>query len=254
MKLPYVGYTYCIKFLKTGQVYYGSRCAKKCNPSEFWVTYFTSSKVIKKLIEEHSKDSFIFEIRKTFKTNPKDAQQWERRVLRRMNAGHDQRFLNKSNGVVPALSGWKNPFYGKKHSDEIRKLMSELAKERMQFPENNPMYGKKHSEETKEKMSLDRKGISYEGRYGVEKSKKIKAKASEKLSGPNNPMYGKNRSDMVGDLNPMKDTVTKKKHTESIRNRPKINCPHCQKEMDKGGFAVHKRALIKKGLFNFSDL
>ena len=62
----HIGYTYIIRFLPTGQVYYGSRCAYGCHPNEFWVTYFTSSKLITQMIQEHGVDSFVFEIRKQF--------------------------------------------------------------------------------------------------------------------------------------------------------------------------------------------
>jgi hypothetical protein len=37
MNLSYVGYTYFIKFLVTGQVYYGSRCDKEFEPGGFSV-------------------------------------------------------------------------------------------------------------------------------------------------------------------------------------------------------------------------
>lgn len=248
MNLSFVGYTYCIKFLPTGQVYYGSRCAKNCNPSEFWVKYFTSSKLVKKLINEYGKDSFVFEIRKTFADDPKKAQHWEKRVLRRINAGSSPMFLNKSNGVAPTLIGWKNPFYGKKHTDESRKIMSEKSKERTSNPTNNPMYGKKHKESTKQKMSVQRKGLTYEDRYGKERAEEIKLKASQKLSGCNNPLFGKKRPEITGLLNPMRDPVIIKKHADRVKNRPKILCTHCGCVMDNGGYTVHKKALTKKGI------
>ena len=46
--------------------------------------------------------------------------------------------------------GDKNPFYGRKHTDDSRK---KIAKNHADFRgENHPMYGKHHSEETREKM------------------------------------------------------------------------------------------------------
>lgn len=248
MNLSFVGYTYCIKFLPTSQVYYGSRCAKNCHPSEFWVKYFTSSKIVRQLIKEYGKESFIFEIRKTFSENPKKAQYWERKVLRRVNAGLNPLFLNKSNGVAPILSGWKNPFYNKKHTIESRKIMSEKAKERTTDPKNNSMYGKKHKESTKKKWSDQRKGVSYEDRYGKERAEEIKIKVSKKLSGTKNPMFGKKRPEMTGISNPMRDAAVIKKHADGVKNRPTILCTHCQRVMDNGGYAVHKKALAKKGI------
>lgn len=49
------------------------------------------------------------------------------------------------------LSGEDNPFYGKHHSDETKKVLSEKHKN-IYNGENNPMYGKHHSDETKEKI------------------------------------------------------------------------------------------------------
>ena len=46
---------------------------------------------------------------------------------------------------------YKNAFYGKKHTDKSRKIMSEKAKEHSAGEKNN-MYGKHHTESTKEKM------------------------------------------------------------------------------------------------------
>ena len=95
--------------------------------------------------------------------------------------------------------GEENPFYGKKHTDESRKRMSDsqkrlydegyvnpskglkrseearlkmsiAQKERLKDPTNNPMYGKHHSEETRQKLSESRKG---------------------KYTGEDNPFYGK---------------------------------------------------------------
>jgi hypothetical protein len=55
------------------------------------------------------------------------------------------------------FKGENNPMYGRNHSQETRKVLSKLAKERFSTPENNymfgrtgelsPMYGKKHSKE-----------------------------------------------------------------------------------------------------------
>jgi hypothetical protein len=63
--------------------------------------------------------------------------------------------------------------------------------------ENHPRYGTKHSKETIKRfveMRSKNKGKTYEEIYGVERAAEIKAKASAKLSGKNNPSYGKKAS------------------------------------------------------------
>lgn len=53
------------------------------------------------------------------------------------------------------FTGSKNPFYGKKHSEETRKIISEKAKLRIR--EKNPFFNKKHNEDTKKKMRNGRR-------------------------------------------------------------------------------------------------
>ena len=76
-------FTYLIKHIPSGKVYYGLRYAKKCHPSDLWTTYFTSSTDVEKLIKKDGKDAFLFEVRKTFSDRSK-AIEWEKKVLRRM--------------------------------------------------------------------------------------------------------------------------------------------------------------------------
>lgn len=47
------------------------------------------------------------------------------------------------------VSGMNNPMYGKHHTDDTKKAMSQKSNN---SGENNPMFGKKHSTETKVKM------------------------------------------------------------------------------------------------------
>lgn len=56
-------------------------------------------------------------------------------------------------------SGELAPMYGKKHSDDTKKRLSELNSAR--FKENHPMLGKKHSEESKNQMSATHLKIGY---------------------------------------------------------------------------------------------
>jgi hypothetical protein len=213
MNLSYVGYTYCIKFLVTGQVYYGSRCAKNCNPNEFWVTYFTSSKLVKSLIEQYGKESFAVEIRKTFTDDPKKAQEWERRVLRRIDAGRKSIFLNKSNGVAPILSGWKNPFYGKRHTDETKEKMKK-SRPSMQGDKNPRWKG------------------------GKDRRKFLGDDAARQQS----------HAEYMRRNNPMSNPESRKKLSEAALRRKSLKCAHCDKEFEPGGFSVHTRALAKKGI------
>lgn len=70
--------------------------------------------------------------------------------------------------------GYVNPSKGLRRSEEAKRKMSISQKERLKDPTNNPMYGKHHSEETRQKLSESRKG---------------------KYTGEDNPFYGKHHSE-----------------------------------------------------------
>ena len=75
------------------------------------------------------------------------------------------------------------------HTDDTKKALSDLYK-----GENNPFYGKHHTEETRkrisEKIKSERCGEN-NPMYGKHLNKEHKQKISEKLSGENHPFYGK---------------------------------------------------------------
>jgi len=154
-----IPYTYLLKHIPTNKYYYGVR------------------------FRRYGKKSFIFEIRKTFKTK-QDAINWENKVLRRMKVVQREDFLNQSDNkyVDPKLlskirKGKNNPMYGVKMSEEHKKkikntlikrykTMVHPSKGRKHTPaflrflsklnsgKNNPMYGKKLSKEARKKMSI----------------------------------------------------------------------------------------------------
>lgn len=91
---PVKAYTYLLKHIPSGRVYYGSRQAS--NPaSDLFISYFSSSKRVHSLLAEDGIDSFSFEIRRTF-PDYDSARRWEIMVLRRMNVISDDKWLNLS--------------------------------------------------------------------------------------------------------------------------------------------------------------
>ena len=98
MKNPitiYIPYTYLIGWSKLNKFYYGVRTARNCNPSDLFVSYFTSSKQVKRMIKEYGNPDII-QIRKTF-LDKGSATKWESKVLRRINASSRNDFLNLCN-------------------------------------------------------------------------------------------------------------------------------------------------------------
>lgn len=78
----------------------------------------------------------------------KGRKQSEETIQKKRNIVRSQEFKDK---ISNAVSGEKNPFYGKHHTEETRKKISESLK-----GQKNPMYGKHHTEETRKKISETR--------------------------------------------------------------------------------------------------
>ena len=161
-----IPFTYLIKHVPTNRYYYGVRFKKGCHPYDLWTKYFTSSRKVKGLIKKYGKKSFIFEIRKTFKTI-EQAINWEHNVLRRMKVIYRKDFLNQSDSKT--INFWKgkklskqhkerigvhskgenNPRYGVKLGKKQKKQISESLKKWFKNPKNkHPWLGRKHSKKT----------------------------------------------------------------------------------------------------------
>lgn len=90
-------YYYKLKFKPTGQYYVGIQYGKHADPSNLWNKYFTSSKVIKKMISVYGLDAFEVKVTKVFVTKH-EAMEYERKVLLRTKANTNDKMLNKSLG------------------------------------------------------------------------------------------------------------------------------------------------------------
>lgn len=174
-------YTYLIFCKPTSQWYYGVRYAKKCAPEEFWKTYFTSSKKVKKLIEKYGKESFIYEIRKTFK-DKQSALIWERKVLIRMNIMERADCLNMAiTGNFPYCQEAMRKTNKIKYGVEFPFQNSETQKKIMENRTENHYVDiqKKIKQTSKEKYGLDhflasekvknKTKETFKEKYGVER-------------------------------------------------------------------------------------
>jgi NUMOD3 motif len=137
-------YTYLIGWSSLDKWYYGSQYNKKANPKDLWVKYFTSSKYVKKFVEENG-DPDIIEVRKIFST-AKDVRNYEHKILKKLKVIKKEKWLNKTDNISIAPE-CANP--GRKLSEEHKKKISESNKGRPGI-----WLGCKFSEETKKKMSL----------------------------------------------------------------------------------------------------
>jgi len=132
----YIPYTYLIGWTKLNFWYYGVRYARGCNPSDFWVTYFTSSKRVKLFRIEYGEPDII-QIRKTF-LNKKSALEWEHKVLRRLKVTRKDYWLNETDNKSIVNNKETRLLIGQKVSKSLK--------------------GRKFTEEHCKNISLSKKG------------------------------------------------------------------------------------------------
>ena len=225
-------YTYLVKFKPTGKVYYGSRCQNytKFNrtPAEdFWNHYTTSSENINNLIEEHGKDAFEYEIRRTF-NSVEDMADWETRVLTRSR-------------VLERQDRWMNGnVAGKKILTEAgAKVISATHKD------------KPKTEDHKKNLSASQKGKSKVN--SKNKTPEYRALMSKLKAGVNNPMYGKGcTEERAANISaakkgkpaknkgiPMTEEQKAAIRATKAATKTYLTCEHCSKTVYKPNYFQH---------------
>lgn len=120
--------------------------------------------------------------------------------------------------------GEKNPNYGKTHTDEAKRKISEKTKERYKDKTKCPMYGKTFSDEHKKKISKNRKGKCVgkdNPNFGNPVSDERKQKQSESMKGrfvgEKNHFYGKTHTDEA--KRKVSEKNTGKKRSDEVKQK-----------------------------------
>lgn len=186
---------YIIRHKPSGKLYAGVKYAKNhCNSQTFMTEYGyqTTSKVVKRIIEEETLSSFEIDRIRHF-NSAEEAIVYEERFLNKVNAMQHEKFLNKCNGgrtfrCVSLSEETKSKLKGQRRSDETKKKMKEGCKRRPPLSEEvkdklrELRTGKKMSSETKQKISeasKNRKPISEETRQKMRDSCKNRKPMSD---------------------------------------------------------------------------
>jgi hypothetical protein len=222
-------YTYLVKFKPTGKVYYGSRCQNytKFNrtPAEdFWNHYTTSSENINNLIDEHGKDAFEYEIRRTF-NSVEDMANWETRVLTRCR-------------VLERQDRWMNGNVAGK------KILTEAGAKTISATHKD----KPKTEEHKKNLSASQKGKPKIN--SKNKTPEYRELMSKLKAGANNPMFGKPcTAERAANISaakkgkpahnkniPMTEAQKQKIKETKEKNKVMLTCEVCGKTMRQANF------------------
>ena len=113
-------YTYSIKHLPTNKIYYGVR---KSTTVDIGTIYFSSSKLVKQMLQEEPIENFEFKVRQIFQSY-EEARLHETRVLSRIQAVTNPMMLNQAVSS-PRLCA-KNPTAEILRRESISKAMKQL--------------------------------------------------------------------------------------------------------------------------------
>lgn len=190
-------YVYEITNLVNGRKYIGKR---SCHCEISKDRYMGSGKALMKAINKYGINNFEKKI--VFVCNSEDeAYEKEKEYIFINNAVKSKDYYNLCEGGKGTGSGELHPRFGKKLSEEHKRLLAEYSRGRivseetraklseMKSGENNHFYGKKHSEESIKKMRKSAIGRTMKN--------ETKEKISKALKGENSPMYGKSKTDEV---------------------------------------------------------
>lgn len=209
-----IPYTYYLYHEQTNTHYYGVRYSKNCRPDDLWHTYFSSSKKVKKLINEYGTDSFSVEVRKTF-NDREQAILWEQKVLRRLKVLSKLEWLNDNISGAILLENHPKGMLGKKHTDSVKEKIGRRTKNKTY----EEIYGDRANEQRQQRSNSHKnkpkpylKGKTYEEIYGIDRAQKLKE---------------------------IRSISNKGKKMLNFRKPEKRECPHCGKLYDPGNLKRH---------------
>ena len=113
-------YTYSIQHLPTNKIYYGVR---KSTTIDIGTTYFSSSKLVKQMLQAEPIENFKFKVRQKFQSY-EEARLHETRVLSRIKAVTNPMVLNQAVSSPRLCS--KNPTAELQRRESISKAMKQL--------------------------------------------------------------------------------------------------------------------------------
>jgi predicted transcriptional regulator len=216
-------YFYVLREVSTGNLYAGVKFARGCKPCDLLTTYFTSSKIVKRLLATNPQ-SFVIDRIKIFPTK-EEAIAYEKRFLSKVKAHKSAKWYNQSiSGAVhpDLLKSIYNEKYqvdNPKQLQEIKDKAADTCMERFNAPSR--FEASDFEQKRKDSMLL---------RYGVEYT----TQSPELLA-----KIRKSYLDKYGVDNPSKMLKNRLLHSRLMKekNTTRKVCEHCGKESNYGNYA-----------------
>jgi len=194
-----------------------------------------TSKLYKQIwLEELYRNPHLFETRiLTLHSTKKESAEKEEYFHKKLQVHKNPLYINQATGYGTFhtdIKGNKNPWFGKSRSGEL-----------------NPMFGKTHSELTRQKMRA-----SGQGKHDGPKSQAHKDAIRNSLIGRSlEDLHGNDQANEIrAKMQRPKSEDHKKKQSDIMKNKPKLTCPHCGKQVSSGNYFrwhdTNCKSLIKK--------
>jgi hypothetical protein len=233
----HVPYTYLIGWTKHDKWYYGVRYAKHCDPTDLWITYFTSSDYVRRFVEEFGQPDVI-QIRKTFDAVD-DARKWEERVLRRMRVVLNERWINKTDivSIDPRCVPRGDKHWTRQNTEKAESHKNRLA-EWIKNPENSIVVsGDNHY--TRQESYVQ---IITKDNYLLKSPE-----ALSKVTGDNHYTHrpGYDNSNHYAKRSEAKEALSKRNSVLFTGYKHKMKlCGNCQKEIPANNYPQHIRKCL----------
>jgi hypothetical protein len=216
-------YFYVLREVATDKLYAGVKFAKGCDPKDLLVTYFTSSKIVKRILQG-DKNSFVVDRIKVFETT-EEAIMYEKRFLTKVKAHLSSKWYNQSVSGAVSADLPKSVFNEKFGVDNPKQLQHIKEKAALtcieRFDAPSPFEAANFEEKRKNSM-LSRHGVEYTTQ-SPELREKIRNSYMRRYGVDNPSKIPKNRL-LQSRLMKEKNTVVK-------------ICEHCGKESNYGNYA-----------------
>lgn len=240
-----IAYLYLWIHLPSKKWYLGSKSAKGCHPLQH-ETYICSSKIVKPLIELN-RTEWHYEIIVT--GDPAYIRKLETKFLSILDAKNNENSFNRSNACFDPGNR-----IGRKETLETRHKKS-LARRGKKNPSwgkkgnSSPLYGRTHSEQTKRKQSEKLKEYNKNRpdshNKNISKALTGNQKLKDRMSGSNNPMYGKPASENSKLMSKLKNSG---ENNPMRRPENQKECEHCKRTVAKNHYTMYHGDKCKERL------